>query len=141
MTWTLHTYVDEAEAKELAQYDLPPVTREFMLDDEGVRIEPWGRDPQGFRNLFSFSHGGMKLDFEARRVGEDWVDYDPANKSFANYALGPVCRVSLDTRDLPGGGSPEQISTIEKKITEFLAQAYPRCELAVAPYPEHVHFI
>ena len=135
MTWAMHEYMEDR-----TENNLPPRKHQFMLNDDGVRIELVGRHLNYYQSIFDYSHGDIKIRFQGYRPSDNWVDYDPTNKTYANFALGPVCRVWLDDRHMPRRLSADEKNIIKANVTEFLTKEFWRFEEAVAPHPEIVSF-
>jgi hypothetical protein len=159
MTWTMHKFKQEDIKTFLERGDFPPamreflvtnggvpisswITREFAVNGDGVGIERWGSSRRGWTTMFRYWHGGVWTKFEARRpIGGsyNWVDYDPTGMTFANFALGPVCRVWIDDRHRRLSSDEEK--RVREDITEFLINEFPQFERAVAPYPKSIVFL
>jgi len=156
MTWTMHRFKQTEIAAFQAREDLPPamreflvtnggvpvmswITREFLVNDDGVWIEPWGSHGAGWITVFFYWHGDVRTKLEARRASEGWVDYDPSNKTEANFALGPRCRVWIDDRHHPL--SDDQQEAVKAHVTEFLINGFKQSQLALPPYPETVVYL
>lgn len=158
MTWTMHKFRQEEIKTFLEREDLPAgmresletndgvpippgIIREFAVNDDGVWIERWGASRRGWTTMFRYWHRDICIKFEARRPAgrsDNWVDYDPTNKTFANFALGPLCNVWIDDR--LRRLSPDEAMLVKENITEFLTTEFRQFELVVAPYPEVVVF-
>jgi hypothetical protein len=162
MNWSKYTFRQSEIGTFLQRQDLPMVmreflrtndllhgvptlewvVREFMVNEDGEWIEPWGSTLAGWRNFFRYWHEDISIQFLAWRPrgrGHNWVDYDPANnRSRANCALGPVCTVLIDDR--LRRLSPEEKKAVQENITNFLLGSFRQSRMAISPYPESVLF-
>ena len=159
MTWTKFKFKQEEIATFLERDDFPTAMREYLVtndgvpmmswfrrefavNDDGVWIEQCGSTQRGWTVLFRYWHKDVWVKFNARRpAGRDdnWVNYDPTNKTNANFALGPLCQVLIDDRHRRL--SPDEEKLMKENITEFLTKEFHDFEFAFPPYPETVDFI
>ena len=132
--WTL------TETTEQFYKNVPASTKQCVISNNGVKIVIFGREFNTFQTTFIYEHAGVKFDFFAFRADQS-IDYDPTGKTFANFALGPVCKVIIDERFLATKLSDDDRGLIRSNITEFLTQEFHRCRLAVSPYPGAVIYV
>jgi hypothetical protein len=97
MTWSVYEFKQADIADFLKRSDLPPPMRtfissdsvptaewftcEYMQNDNGVWIQPWGSSVTGWFVLFRYWKEDIRVRFEAWRTG----DRD-------SFALGPACK-------------------------------------------------
>jgi hypothetical protein len=116
-----------------------------MSNDSGICIQPLLRSSKwNHTTILRYAHRNFEFEFHACRSPENWIDYQPNGTTGANFALGSVCLVWIDDRRMRhesgDASSAPEFDHIKDEIADFLKNACPASQLAVAPYAERAEF-